>query len=256
MSEVYQTIRVRFEGAVCFLQLYRPDADNTINHEMINECHEVLELCRERYITIIVLEGLPEIFCLGGDLESMTASDEGGIPHESMPEQLYELWTLMATGPFITLAHVCGRVNAGGVGFVACCDIVISDIGAQFSLSELLFGLMPACVLPFLVRRTSFQKAHQLTLMTKPISAELAKQWGLVDECEQNSQRVLQQYLSRLKRMNKIAISRYKQYISALADNIQSAKPLALKANREVFSDQDNIENIRRYLQTGQFPWE
>ncbi|QUJ69456.1 enoyl-CoA hydratase/isomerase (plasmid) [Photobacterium sp. GJ3] len=256
MIEAYQTIRVRSEGSVCYLQLYRPDAHNTINHKMIHECYEVLALCRERSITVIVLEGLPEVFCLGGDLDSITGSDEERRLHESMPEQLYDLWTFMATGPFITIAHVCGRVNAGGIGFVACCDIVISDPGAQFSLSELLFGLMPACVFPFLTRRTSFQKAHHLTLMTKPISAELAKQWGLVDECESDSLRMLQQYLSRLKKMNKIAISRYKRYISALNDNIQSAKPLALKANKEVFSDQETIQNIRRYLQTGQFPWE
>nr|WP_269820011.1 enoyl-CoA hydratase-related protein [Bacillus velezensis] len=42
-----------------------------------------------------------------------------------------------------------GVANAGGIGFVAASDIVIADDTAVFSLSELLFGLFPAMVLPF-----------------------------------------------------------------------------------------------------------
>ncbi len=49
---------------------------------------------------------------------------------------------------------------------MAACDIVVCKTGVSFSLSELLFGLMPACVLPFVVRRTGVARAHYMTLMT------------------------------------------------------------------------------------------
>src|SRR5439155_22787849 len=95
---------------------------------------------------------------------------------------LYDLLLQLETGSYITLSHVQGKANAGGIDIVAACDIVLADHAAQFSLSELLFGLFPACVLPFLIRRVGFQKAHYMTLMTQPISAQRAHTWGLVDE--------------------------------------------------------------------------
>jgi polyketide biosynthesis enoyl-CoA hydratase PksH len=85
------------------------------------------------------------------------------------------------------MSHVRGTSNAGGTGFVAASDIVIADNTAQFSLSELLFGLYPACVLPFLTKRIGFRKAHYLTLMTNPISVQQANAWNLVDAYEENS---------------------------------------------------------------------
>jgi len=251
----YQTIRVRFQEPICFLQFYRPQANNTINELLIEECHQVLEMCAES-ITVLVLEGLPEVFCFGADFQGIHAkiADEG--PNEQGPEPLYDLWLKLATGPFVTVSHVRGKVNAGGVGFVAASDIVLADQSAQFSLSELLFGLFPACVLPFLIRRVGFQKAHYLTLMTKPISAQEAHAAGLVDACEAQSDSLLRKHLLRLRRLSKTGILRYKRYMTELNDSLIQSKSLALAANREVFSDPVNLNGIFRYVETGQFPWQ
>jgi len=123
----------------------------------------------------------------------------------------------LATGPYVTIAHVRGTANAGGVGFVAASDIVLADETAQFSLSELLFGLYPACVMPFLIRRIGFQKANYFTMMTKPISAMLACEWGLVDAVEPVSEVLLRRHLQRLRRLSKTAIRRYKTYMSRIS---------------------------------------
>ena len=248
LAATYQTIAVRVQDDVCFLQLDRPAANNTINSELIDECHRVLAAC-EASIKVVVLSGSPEVFCLGADFSAPPAK-EG-------PGPLYELWLKLATGPFITVAHVRGKVNAGGVGFVAACDVVIADEAAQFSLSELLFGLFPACVMPFLIRRVGFQKAHYLTLTTQPIPVTQAAEWGLVDAVGPQSEVLLRRHLLRLRRPNKVAIRRYKQFMSAMSQpRLTDQKPLAVAANLEVFSDPDNLSAIARYVETGQFPWE
>ena len=95
----------------------------------------------------------------------------------------------------MSIAHVRGKANAGGIGFVAACDIVLADSAAVFSLSELLFGLMPACVLPFLVRRIGFAKANAMTLSTQPVGVQVAREWGLVDAFEENSDNLLRKHL-------------------------------------------------------------
>ncbi|ODS24091.1 enoyl-CoA hydratase [Candidatus Endobugula sertula] len=259
----YQTLRVRFEVSkpdgdedICFLQLYRPEANNTINDQMVKECIQVIEGCYHR-AKIVVIEGLTDVFCFGADFQGMANSLGTSVSSgEQGPERLYNLWHMLTSGPFVSIAHVKGRVNAGGVGFVTACDLAVADSRAYFSLSELLFGLMPACVFPFLMRRMGFQRAHVMTLMTHPISAKQAQDFGLIDNCSENSETQMHQYLQRLCRLNKVAIQRYKNYISTLDDSLLTAKPYALAANREVFTEPENLKKIARYVNCGKFPWE
>jgi polyketide biosynthesis enoyl-CoA hydratase PksH len=251
----YQTIKVRFQDSICFLQFNRPEANNTINDLLIEECHHVLAMCEEA-ITIIVLEGSPEVFCFGADFQGIHEQIASGKKSESSPEPLYDLWLKLATGPHITISHVRGKANAGGVGFVAASDIVLANETAQFSLSELLFGLFPACVLPFLIRRVGFQKAHYLTLSTQPISVQQGHTWGLVDAYEAQSESLLRKQLLRCRRLSKTGIMRYKRYMSELDNSLLQSKSLALAANQEIFSDPRNLEGIFSYIDKGKFPWE
>lgn len=250
-KENYRTIRVRFEDEICYLQLNRPEAQNTINPLMIAECNEVLGVCRQS-AKIVVLEGLPEVFCFGADFEAVARDPSNAVDQES----LYRLWHQLSTAPFVSIAHVQGKVNAGGVGFVAASDIVICDERVPFSLSELLFGLIPACVLPFLIKRIGASKAHYMTLMTQPISAQQAFSWGLVDAMGVDTENLLRKHLLRLRRLNKTAITRHKKFMHQLDPSIDSAAGDAIRMSQEVFADEDNRRKISRYVDTGKFPWE
>lgn len=247
----YETIRAQFQDAVCHLRIDRPESRNTINSRLVAECHEVLSACEES-ATIVVLSGSPEVFCFGADFKAIASGSE----QDAGPEALYDLWLRMATGPYLTIAQVRGQANAGGVGFVAASDIVLADETAQFSLSELLFGLYPACVLPFLIRRVGFQKAHYMTLMTQPVSAKQAAEWGLVDAYEASSDVLLRRHLNRLRRLSKTAIRRYKSYMNRINGPLQNLKAEAVAGNLEVFSDPRNLHAITQYVERGIFPWE
>ncbi len=246
----YETINVDFQESVCFVQIDRPETGNTIDGTLIEECNDVLAACEES-ASIVVLSGTPEVFCFGADFKSIAGGRE-----QDGPEPLYDLWLRLATGPYVTISHVRGRANAGGVGFVAASDLVLADETAQFSLSELLFGLYPACVLPFLIRRVGFQKAHYFTLMTEPIAAKRALEWGLADAVEPSSDALLRRHLQRLRRLSKTAIRRYKSYMGRIAAPLAGLKEPACAANREIFSDPVNLQAIARYVERGIFPWE
>src|SRR5437763_4801946 len=112
----YQTLQVPFQENICFIQFHRPEANNTINSVLIEECTHVLSLCEES-ITIVVLEGSPEVFCFGADFAEIHAEVTKGQQREQNAEPMYNLWLQLATGPYITLSHVRGKANAGGVGF-------------------------------------------------------------------------------------------------------------------------------------------
>jgi polyketide biosynthesis enoyl-CoA hydratase PksH len=248
----YETIKVHFQESICLVQFDRPRANNTINSQLVEECHDVLSACEER-ATVVVFGGSPEVFCFGADFGAFSTAE---IRNEEGPGSLYDLWLRFTTGPFITISHVRGKANAGGIGFIAASDVVIAEDTAQFSLSELLFGLYPACVLPFLIRRIGFQKANYLTLMTWPISAPLALTYGLVDAFDTESDALLRRHLLRLRRLSKPAITRYKLYMNKINHSLTQSKPVAIAGNLEIFSDPTNLEAISRYMRDGLLPWE
>ena len=251
----FDTIRVRFQRSTCFVRLDRPERNNAINAQMVEDLHRALDLCEES-ATVLVLEGAPEVFSTGADFVEIS---KARVTHPAAihdPEPLFRLWQRLTDGPFISVAHVRGRANAGGLGFVAASDVVLADITAEFSLSELLFNLLPSCVLPFLARRVGFQRARYLALSTRPIAVQEAYTWGLVDAYEQHSDVLLRTFLSRLNRVPRSAIASCKDYLRELDGGTEWTKPRALAVNRDVFSDPRYVAGITRYVEDGLFPWE
>lgn len=244
-------LEIRDQEAVRRVRLARPEAANAIDAGMVAALQEAVRLGEERGVTVLVVEGQPEVFCTGGDLAATAAGTE-----RYDPEPLYALWQRLAEGPFVSVALVRGRANAGGVGLAAACDIVLCDRGASFSLSEMLFGLFPACVLPFLARRVGRQKAHYLTLNCQPIGVTEALACGLADAAGDDAEALLRSHLVRLRRLGREAIGGYKRYRAELDDCIAAAKPPALAANREMFANPRVQANIRRYVTESKFPWE
>lgn len=246
------TLDVSLRGKVGFIGFNRPAANHAINAQMIADFGHALDALAE--CSVVVIEGGEEVFCVGADFGAIAERGSAAAPQD--PGPLYDVWWRLATGPFVSVAHVRGKVNAGGVGFVAACDVVIADDKASFALSELLFGLLPACVLPFLMRRIGAQRARYMTLMTQAIDVRQACEWGLVDAYGEASSQVLRKHLMRLNCLSKKGIARFKRLSDELGGDLRDCKPAAVRANLEVFSDPDNLAAIARYAESGVFPWE
>lgn len=247
-------INVKVINDVCFIKFNRPNAKNSINLQMINELEKTFELYEDE-CKIIVLEGNNDYFCFGADFGEISDNVKNNIEQQD-PGKLYDLWNRMINNKCIIVSHVNGKVNAGGVGFIAASDLVIAGSNATFSLSELLFGLMPAMVIPFLIRRIGFAKANYLTITTKTIDVNTALKWQLVDIYSETSDRTLKQYLARMSKLPKEGIIRYKKYINKICSLENDTKEKAIEANLEVFSDEVNLKKIYNFTQNGIYPWE
>jgi polyketide biosynthesis enoyl-CoA hydratase PksH len=250
------TLNVTIRGKVCFIAFNRPEANNAIDARMMAEFGQVLQTYAND-CNVVVIEGNSEVFCIGADFGAIAR--ERGATGERAPQDpgpLYDLWLQLATGPFVSVAHVRGKANAGGIGFAAACDIVIADEKATFSLSEMLFGLLPACVMPFLVRRIGVPRANYMTLMTHPVDARQAHEWGLVDAYGDQSAQLLRKHLLRLNCLSKKGITRLKRLTHSFGDSLVQCRATAVAANIEVFSDAENLAGITRYVESGLFPWE
>ena len=255
-TQTFQTIKLRVQKAVAHLQICRPEAENSINAILIQELMSALTgLELNEDIKVVVLEGSPEHFCTGMDLNAVGNESRDAL-FEDDPHAYYELLKHFAGCSKIIVSMIEGKVNAGGVGLVAASDIVIAHKDATFSLSEALFGLLPACVMPFLIRRLGYQKAKWMTLTTQSISADRAFAIGLADEVTPNVNDSLRRNLLRLTRLETSTVKELKDYMSALWIINEQTQQLAVSKITDLMSSEQVRSNIKNFVQNGMLPWE
>jgi len=184
MSEKsYETISVEREGWLVRLWLDRPEVHNAFNSAMIRELRDALRDVRDdAAVRVVILSGKGKSFCAGADLnwmrEIVRFSYEQNLQESlELADFLYELYAL----PKPTIARVNGAAIGGGAGFLSACDIVVASAEAKFGLSEVKIGLVPACIAPYVVRRTGESLARQYFLTGERIDAHRAVEIGLAN---------------------------------------------------------------------------
>jgi methylglutaconyl-CoA hydratase len=75
-----------------------------------------------------------------------------------------------------------GDTYAGGTGLVAACDMAIAVDTAQFCLSEVRLGLIPATISPYVIRAMGARAAHRWFLTAERFDAQEAHRIGFVHE--------------------------------------------------------------------------
>ena len=177
-------IDINAEG-VCTLSLNRPEVHNAFNETMIDDLSQALEqLENDDSVRVLCLQGHGKSFCAGADLNWMkrTADYTAEENHNDalrMAKMMHQLYSF----PKPTLAIVHGAIFGGGVGLVACCDIVIADQSATFSLSEVKLGLIPAVIGPYVVNAMGPRIGKRYILSGERFDAAAAHHAGLVHEC-------------------------------------------------------------------------
>jgi methylglutaconyl-CoA hydratase len=168
---------------VAVLSLARPDAANSFNAAVIAELVAHLkEIAAMKQVRAVVLRGKGKHFSAGADLAWMKASAALSFKDNvTDAKALIALFEALANLPQPTLAAVHGSAFGGAVGLTACCDIAIAADTARFALSEVKLGLMPAVIVPDLMRKMTPGGLRRLGLTGKIFSAAEAKEAGLVE---------------------------------------------------------------------------
>lgn len=132
---------------------------------------------RAREASVVVLEGEPELFCLGMDF---TEAAHGNA--RARLARFAQLLGALARCPRPTLAVLDGAALGGGLGLAAACDLVLATERARVGLPEALYGLAPAIIRPALRTRLTAQQLRMLVLTGYSRSAHEAAALGLCDE--------------------------------------------------------------------------
>ncbi|MGY8905029.1 MAG: enoyl-CoA hydratase/isomerase family protein [Burkholderiales bacterium] len=178
------TLLIEQTAHVARITLNRPEVRNAFNDAVIAELTQaVLELGAREDVRCIVLAANGSAFCAGADLNWMRRmADYTREQNRADAAALAEMMRTLYACPKPTVARIQGDVYAGGTGLVAACDIAISVDTAQYCLSEVKLGLIPATISPYVIRAMGARAAHRYFLTAERFSAQTAHRIGFVHE--------------------------------------------------------------------------
>ncbi|APE14941.1 crotonase [Mycobacterium sp. WY10] len=173
-------VTYELEEHVATITLNRPEARNAINGPLRQEINAAWDRFRdeeEAWVGILTATG--DVFCAGGDLKDGEGSvgTFGGTFWEKPTINSFESGMELFKP---TIAAVHGPCVGYGVTGVLFCDFVIASTEATFSFPEVRLGVPTIVGAIRLPHRVGWANPMELLLTGKPISAERAKEIGLV----------------------------------------------------------------------------
>ncbi len=179
----YQTLYVTETERVVTVTLNRPERRNALNPQMIEELVEIIDGMARRSCGVMILTGRGAAFCAGLDIEHLKSLvHKSPAEHREDSQRVAHLFRSLYDLPLPTIAAVNGHSIAGGMGLATICDFTLSVPEAKFGYTEARIGFVPAMVSSFLALQVGEKKARDLLLTARLISAEEARQMGLVNE--------------------------------------------------------------------------
>jgi cyclohexa-1,5-dienecarbonyl-CoA hydratase len=174
--EDFQFVKVRVEGEIARLTLDRPE-HNLLNERMLSELAAGINTLGERSsIKLMILDSAAKAFCGGIELGEYTQRRVF-----QMLDAFHGAFSAMLDTSKPLLVVVNGPAFGGGAELAALGDLVIATPKAKFAQPEIKLGVFPplaAAILPYLLGP---KHALELVLTGETISAERARELGLVN---------------------------------------------------------------------------
>jgi methylglutaconyl-CoA hydratase len=180
----FTTLTITREGNIAQITLNRPDVRNAFNETTIAEIKQAFsELGDDAALRAIVLTANGPAFCAGADLNWMKKM--AGYTHAENHADALQLAEMLRTiyrCPKPVVAKVQGDCYAGGMGLVAACDIIVAVEEANFCLSEVKLGLIPATISPYVIKAMGENASRRYFLTAERFGAQEALRIGFVHE--------------------------------------------------------------------------
>jgi 2-(1,2-epoxy-1,2-dihydrophenyl)acetyl-CoA isomerase len=181
------TVLFEERGAVALITLNRPAALNSFTRQMHHDFWAALHQAEANTaIRAAVITGAGRGFCAGADLsdfdftpgpDRIERADPGPIIDQAFNPSTRRLQSLRMP----TIAAVNGVAAGAGASMVMACDIAIAAPGASFIQAFSKIGLIPdAGGSWLLVERLGLARAMALAMTGDKLTAEKAKEWGMI----------------------------------------------------------------------------
>ncbi|MFJ9626921.1 enoyl-CoA hydratase/isomerase family protein [Streptomyces sp. NPDC101175] len=176
-------VRYEYAAGVARIVLARPDRANALDLPTAHALGEAVREAADPGVRAVVVSGAGGRFCAGGDLGSMLDAPDRPEYVAELATTLAEVFRELTALPKPVLAAVRGPVAGAGLALMLSCDVIVTAAEARFVLAYSGVGLTPDCGVSYLLpRAVGRQRALELALTGRVLSAPEALDWGLVTE--------------------------------------------------------------------------
>ncbi len=175
-------VRSEQDGAVRILTLDDPQTLNAMTPQMLGALtRAIAEASDDPQVRCLLLTGAGRGFCSGQNLKGGDLFPEGVL--EGVMTHYWPAFRAIRECAIPVVAAVNGVAAGGGCSLALACDIVVAARSASFIQVFSRIALVPdlgsTWLLPRLIGR---QRALEMMLLNEPLSAERARDWGIVRE--------------------------------------------------------------------------
>ena len=256
----YKTLLVEHSDGVLTVTLQRPEVHNAFNDELIAEAIDVFSSIDTSVSRVVVLKGTGKNFCAGADLNWMSRmvsyTREENVRDSSL---LAKMYALINECPLPVVGRIQGAAIGGGVGLVSVCDIAIATTGAQFGLSEVKLGILPAVISPYVIAKIGETHARALFLTGERFTADRALRIGLVHRVEETDKELdaaVYETVTQLKTSGPEAVRECKKLIAHVATHdLADAIPYTIDAISTRRVSEEGQAGMQAFLSKGLAPW-
>ena len=180
---------------------------------------------------VIIIEGSGKGFSAGHDLKEIN-SLKGKPGYKKLFSLCSELMMTIVSNSKPVIAKVHGAAFAAGCQLVATCDLALSTNDAIFATPGVNIGLFCSTPMVAVSRNVSRKKIMKMLLTGEPITANHAKEIGLINDHFQNSS--------------------LEEEVSKLAETIASKSNKVVKIGKEAFYKQLELPLSEAYKYTSE----
>ncbi|HXQ26574.1 MAG TPA: enoyl-CoA hydratase/isomerase family protein [Candidatus Acidoferrales bacterium] len=174
--EEFQFMKVSIEGELARLTLDRPE-HNLLNERMLAEIAAGINILGERNeIKLIILDSAGKTFCGGIEIGEYTQRRVF-----QLLDAFHGAFAAMLDASKPVLVVVNGPAFGGGAELAALGDLVIATPKARFAQPEIKLGVFPPLAAAILPSILGPKQALELVLTGETMSAERARELGLVN---------------------------------------------------------------------------
>lgn len=162
--------------------LNRPEVRNAFNEDLIRDLSTwAATVPSDGSVRVVVLRGAGSSFCAGADLQWMSRM-AGYSREENLADagRAASMFLALDSLPVPLVGRIHGAALGGGSGLAAICDVVVAADDAVFGFTEVVLGILPAMISPYVVRKIGLSAARELCLSGVRFPASRAKDIGLV----------------------------------------------------------------------------
>ena len=175
----FDGVRLDVDDRLVTITLARPERRNALSLEMLRTVVKAFEAVpAEAGVVVLAAEG--PAFSAGHDMAEMIDR-----PDDYYAE-LFATCTSMMEGIHAlaqpVIARVQGVATAAGCQLVASCDLAVASTDAWFATPGVSIGLFCSTPLVPVSRAVGHKRAMQMLLTGDPVSAEMAVEWGLINQ--------------------------------------------------------------------------